>query len=188
MSVFIDLYRSYAARIVAGLIALVVACHLTLDRALFDETLRVLATTVMAMLAIFYATAAWKCLTTPGWPDRDQWGAFCWWFVGICGTVTGLHSLFYRTAGRPAWVFELPTSNAWAYGLIALGVVGLVGPGFFSGALKLRTKVTLATLGALAVASIVYIAVARPDLKPVSDWIETHWIGKSAPPRECPPA
>ena len=49
-------------------------------------------------------------------------------------------------------------------------------PGFFGGPVNLRTKLSLASLWLAAIALVTYLALARPDLSPVADWIERTFI------------
>lgn len=168
--------KAYATWVVAAVAAVIVCLYGVADRDIVGETLRVSSVGLMAMIITGCAALARELFRRPGWGRPEEWLAFGKSFFALCLILSGVQSLFYRLSDRPKWVIDLPTSDIWVIGAVVYGVICISVPGFFGERVKRRTKITLALFW-IAIALLVgFLAIARPDFRPVSDWIQAHWI------------
>lgn len=145
------------------------------DRYLVEEVLRVLALTFALMMMPLYASLAASCYTTPGWPDREQWGGLSMFWFSALTAVSGVFSLFYRLAGRQHWMLDLPVVNAWAIGYICYAAVFTAAPGFFGSQVSRKTRIAIALLWAMSIVACGFLALARPDAGWLADWLR-NWL------------
>lgn len=170
------LFRSYATWVTIAVAAGLWATFRLVDGDTIAEASRVIALTFMVMMVPAYALTAASCYVTPGWPAPRQWAGLGAFVLCGCAGISGLLSLFYRLSGRPAWVLDIPLINSWSFGLIVFGVVYTTAPDFFGSQVRRKTKVALAGLWIASITLIAYLAVARPDLAPLAEWVERTFI------------
>lgn len=168
--------KSYATWVTLLVMLGLVALFRLGDHGLIAETMRVVATAYMLMMMTAYAPIAGSCYVTPGWPEREQWAGLVTFVLALCGAISGFLSLFFRLAGKPAWVIDLPLINANSFGLIVWAAVFTTAPSFFGREDSSRTRWAIAGLWIASTALIAFLVFARPDLRPLARWIEAAFI------------
>jgi hypothetical protein len=170
--------KRFVARPILWLALLLLGLYVAASRlapvGLFTDIVQVAQIVVSAWAMLTVGGLAARCFSGRGWPHPDDLVG-----LGIFVTSLGIHwngiwGLFFRLSGQAPWLIANDVYGAWRP-LVIIGIITkLVAIGIFGGNVPRPYRVRLGAMWILALALILYLALARPDLRPLADWLRPY--------------
>lgn len=158
----------------AALVALyAMSAHLAPVRVLSEAwIIALIVASSSVMIAV--GPVALRCFTSRGWPHPDDAVGLGMFLTAFGMFWLGLWSLFWRLSGQSAWVVNNDLYNAWRPFVIAGMLTKVTAIGVFGGHVPRGYKVRYGLILLLAAALILLLALTRPDLRPIADWLRPY--------------
>ncbi|ACL61772.1 hypothetical protein [Methylobacterium nodulans] len=140
----------------------------------FTDVVQIAQITVSAWAMVTVGGVALRCFTGRGWPHPDDLVGLGIFVTSLGINWNGAWGLFYRLAGEAPWLINNDIYGAWR-ALVIIGIIiKLIAIGIFGGSVPRSYKLRHGALWMLAFALVIYLALARPDLRPLAEWLRPY--------------
>lgn len=130
-----------------------------------NEAVVALAAGFGAVGAITFAPAALRLILLPRWPERHEWATIGLWLLMLTLAITCAWALLWRLSGQPPYLVNNVVYDGRWLGFIVATAILLKAPNLFGEGVDAASRWTLAAAWAVAIAFVVFLAVAQPDLR-----------------------